>query len=211
MGRKPTRDLARLGSSLDTIDNMLYMRSVNCCLGEIVKRRESSENARSYLVDTLIIDAIMGHDIELIDKLVHRIDGAVPKEDKYDQYANLFGRALDHVLDLPLDDQLTIAPTDNVLIALAKTTVFIALTSPSNSVQKMKQKHAAVDMVFDRTGGRKTEPRMIEAVTTYKKPSWMTLPEVGGEYIVDDNEGGEDDGSVEGTTIETDALSVEDS
>ncbi len=188
MGRKPTRDLARLGSSLDTIDNMLYKRAINCSLGEIVTRRESSENVRSYLVDTMIIDAIMGLDIELIDKLVHRIDGSVPKEDSYDKYANLFGRALDLVLDMKVDEQVTISPTDNVLIAMAKAAVYVALTTPSNSVQKMKQKHAAIDMVLDRTGGRKTAPRMLESVTVYEKPSWMTLPSAGDTYIVDDTD-----------------------
>lgn len=206
MGRKPTRDLARLGSSLDTIDNMLYRRATNCCLGEIVARRESSENVRSYLVDTMIIDAVMGLDIELIDKLVHRIDGSVPKEDSYDQYANLFGRALDVVLDMRVDDQVTISPTDNVLIAMAKAAVYIAMTAPSNSVQKMKQKHAAIDMVLDRTGGRKTAPRMLDSVTVYEKPSWMTLPASGDTYIVEDTDEGGSHGSEQGAEGEAEGI-----
>lgn len=192
MGRKPTRSLAKFGSSTGSIDDMLYKRACNCTIGEIMQRRESSENARNYLVDSLIIDAVFGQDIELIDKIVHRIDGLTPKESNYDQYANLFGHAIDTVLEYKYSEQMTLNPDDPMLIAMAKVTVYIALTAPSNNVQKMKQKHAAIDMVFDRVGGKKSEPRMLETVTQYKDPSWMTLP-TGGDSDTISTEGGDSD------------------
>lgn len=178
-------------------EGLLDMYLTKVCLEmtvfEVCKGLETCLNARAYFVATLVTDAIFMQDIDSIKQIVERIDGTVPDEKERGGYANIFGDALEDVLDAGEQEQLTICPDDLVVIALAKAVVFIALSQPGKNFQMRKQKNDAVDMVFKRTGGRKTEPTKPMLETTYEDPDWMRLPDFpvqdgGDTCIMDDVE-----------------------
>jgi len=166
---------------------------------EVCKGLETCLNARAYFVATLVTDAIFEQDIDSIKQIIERVDGTVPDEKERGGFANIFGDALEDVLDSEEQEQLTIRPDDKVIIALAKATVFIALSHPGKNFQMRKQKNDAVDMVFKRTGGRKTEPTRPMLETTYEDPDWMKLPgqDGGDSSIVVDEERNEDEEPIE--------------
>lgn len=147
-----------------------------CLMGnvkKVVELRNQAANVRMFLVCDMIVNALYDMDIGLIETIVRRVDGAVPEKDKRDSFANLFGDALDDVMDMPVDQRLTVLEDDNVLIALAKVTVAVACQPTGKNPNARKDRQKAADIILQRTGGRVVEPTRIEAQTQFEQPEWM--------------------------------------
>lgn len=156
---------------------MLDFYIASICLdhtvGEVVKMRETSHNARSCWAATLVTDAIFGMDIGAISQIVSRIDGTVPATKDRNSYANIMGDAIDDVLDYTKAEQVKVRPGDLTIIALAKVVIAISMSDPGNNFSKKKEKQQAIEMVLQRTGGRKSEPTMNLLDTKFVEPAWM--------------------------------------
>jgi hypothetical protein len=147
-------------------------------IGEVFSIRETANNVRAYFVAGLIFNACFEKDILAINQIIYRLDGTVPDEGSRDNYANLIGDAIDDVMEYDKADQMTINPDDPTIIALAKTIIFIATSSPGTNYAMRKDKAMATEIVLTRTGGRKIQPTRHRIETKYKEPSWMKgLPE----------------------------------
>lgn len=169
-----------------TLDN--YM--ANVCLfrtmGDVVKSREVATNAKQYTVNSMIFNAVAEKDVDLIRTIALRIDGTVPEEDKREGYANIFGDALEDVLEMPLSDQLNIKSYDPPVIAMAKALVYIGTQPCGSNYAKRKERNLAAQMILERCGGRKVQPTRPELTVEYVEPEWMQLPT---------SEEGQEDGS----------------
>lgn len=143
-------------------------------IGEVLKTREISGNARTYFVCNLIWSAMFEQDMGIIETIVKRIDGTAPVAGNRDSFANIMGDALDDVLDMKTKEQTVIDRNDPVILALAKVVFHIA-TQPSNGNPVVKrEKQKAIDMVFERTNGRRIEPVRPVMETMYEKPEWLS-------------------------------------
>lgn len=142
-------------------------------IGELLRMRETATNARAYFVSNLVFSAIFEKDMALIEILANRIDGTVPTTTDRESFANIMGDAIDDVLDMPNRAQVVIKPDDPVIIALAKAVFAIAtLPTRGNPVLK-RERQKAVEMVYGRTSGRRTEPVKPLLETKYVEPDWM--------------------------------------
>ena len=142
-------------------------------IGEILKLHESATNAKALFVSHLIFDAVFNYDIQALKQIVARVDGAVPDSQKRRHYANIFGDALEDVLAYTDKAHLKIQPDDLVIIAMAKVCVWVSMSDPGNNAQKRKDKNDAIQMILERTGGRKSEPTKELMTTNYVEPEWM--------------------------------------
>ena len=123
-------------------------------------------NAAEFLVSRLVTDAVFSADIRAIQLIINRIDGGLPKDTEIANYRTDFGDCLNKVMELPRIEQLTVLPEDTVMMALCKSLVDIATQDiywdseklrrrrPSDSVKK--ERDAALRIILERTGGRKT-------------------------------------------------------
>ena len=142
-------------------------------IGDVLATRERAGNARTYFVTNLIWSAIFEQDMGIIETIAKRIDGTVPVAGKRDSFANIMGDAIDDVLDMEDKNQTVIDKDDPTILALAKVVFHIA-TQPTNGnpiIKKDKQK--AIDMVFERTNGRRVEPVRPQIETMYEDPEWL--------------------------------------
>lgn len=125
-----------------------------------------AKNAAEYLVARLFTDAVFSDDIRSIQLIINRIDGGLPKDTEVAYYQTEFGDCLNAVMQMTSDQQTKIDPEDTVMMALCKSLYQIAVKDiywnheanmprrPSDSVKK--ERDAAMRMVLERTGGRKT-------------------------------------------------------
>lgn len=105
--------------------------------------------------------------------IVKRIDGTAPVTGNRDSFANIMGDAIDDILDMKSKEQTVIDRDDPVILALAKVVFHIA-TQPSNGNPVVKrEKQKAIDMVFERTNGRRVEPVRPQIETMYEDPEWL--------------------------------------
>lgn len=129
--------------------------------------------ASDYLVARLYTDAIFSQDIRCIQLIINRIDGGLPKDTEVDLYKTQFGDCLNEIMGMTRDDQLMVYPEDSVMMAMCKSLFQIATKDiywdydksrsrrPSDS--EKKERDAALRMVLERTGGRKTlSPSLAE-------------------------------------------------
>lgn len=137
------------------------------------KLRETARNARHYFAARLICNAVFEQDIDILNEIVKRIDGAVPDKDDRTLFANLLGDAIEDVLDRETADQMSLDPDDPTIIALAKVVVWMAVRSVGNNVQAKKDRHKAASIVLDRTGGKRSEPVRDVVKLDYVEPDWM--------------------------------------
>lgn len=156
-----------------SLDDILTMCCLDMSIGELVEKRESSATARTYLAATMIFDAVFNANIDLVERIIERIDGTVPEAGSRDEYANLMGDALDDVLDLKHMDQIEIHPSDPVIIALAKITYFISIKEDNGNPMVRKDKNKALEIITKRTGGRKVKPTKPLIESRYEDPDWM--------------------------------------
>ena len=192
---KDTKTVAiEKGARECSLDEYVTRACLEKNMGEILALRENAANARSYFVGSTIFNAVFDQDIALIKQIANRIDGSIPTSDERNGYANIFGDAIDDVLDYRDSKQMTIYPDDPPLVAMAKVLVYIATKRVGKNAIERKERAAAVEMIFERTGGRKVEPVRLEVETTYVDPKWMLL---GGDADGDAAEEGAGDGSGE--------------
>ena len=127
----------------------------------------------------LVFDALNELDVGAIEQIIKRVDGAVPDERERDKYANLIGDALEDVLDHQyIDEVYTQDPRDITVITLAKALYIIATRPCGNDPQKRRDRAKAMEIIFQRTGGRKNIP--VKEVTEHRfvDADWMAgLPE----------------------------------
>ena len=164
----------------ENLDSYMTDLAMSRTIGEVMKMRDVSLNARTYFVTNLISMAILERDISAIVQIVNRIDGLVPDRERRDQFANYFGDALDDVMNYENKDQLRIYPDDLTIIALAKIVYHLSIQQ-AVSLAGRKDRAVAIEMVLTRTGGKITEPTRISLDAKYVKPDWMTQITDGGD------------------------------
>lgn len=163
-----------VASQAQDLDEYTTTMCLSKSIGEVLKTREISGNARTYFVCNLIWSAVFEQDMGVIETIVKRIDGTAPVTGNRDSFANLMGDAIDDVLDMDRVEQTMVDADDPVIIALAKVVFHIA-TQPSKGNPVVKRdKQKAIDMVYERTNGRRVEPVRPLIETVYKDPDWLT-------------------------------------
>ena len=127
---------------------------------------KDDDNAADFLVSRLYTDAIFSQDIRCIQLIINRIDGGLPKDTDVANYQTQFGDCLNEIMHMERMEQTKVVPTDTVMMALCKSLYQIATQDiywdheklksrrPSDSVKK--ERDAAMRMVLERSGGRKT-------------------------------------------------------
>lgn len=161
----------------NTIDEHLQQTILFKTIGEVLQLHEQATNAKALFVAHLIFDAVFNYDIQALKQIVNRVDGGIPDAQKRKHYANIFGDALEDVLGYTDKNQLKIQPGDICIIAMAKVVVWVSMSDPGNNMQKRKDKNDAIQMILERTGGRKSEPTKQLITTNYVNPEWMqSLP-----------------------------------
>lgn len=163
-----------------SIDGYLTEVCLARSMGEVVRGRERSINAKTFLVNCMIFNAVFEQDIELIKTIATRIDGTVPSEEERGGYANILGDAIEDVLSYESPQMLSVSAADTPIIAIAKVLVYTAACPAGNNVQQRKSRNLAAQMILERTGGRKVEPTRPKLETQYVKPKWMSTGEQEG-------------------------------
>lgn len=156
-------------------------------MGDVVKSRESAQNAKAYTLAQIIYNAVFEMDVDLIRTIILRIDGTIPVEDTREGYANIMGDALEDVLSYSKAEQMEIREYDTPLIAMAKALVYIGTQPCGNNYAKRKERNLAAQMILERCGGRKVQPTRLDAQIEYVEPEWMQL--MGGEEGREDDSG----------------------
>ena len=126
----------------------------------------SGRNAADFLVSRLFTDAVFSQDIRSIQLIINRIDGGLPKDTDVERYQTEFGDCLNAIMKMEDSRQAMVEPDDTVMMALCKSLYQLATQDiywnsekcckrrPTDSVKK--ERDAAMRMVLERTGGRKT-------------------------------------------------------
>jgi hypothetical protein len=157
-----------------TIDEMLTDILLTESAADVVMRADTyKQSTKSYFCAKLIFDSIFEKDINLINQIAFRIDGAVPLQKEYEHTANYLGDAITDVLENCEANKIYVYPEDTAIVAMAKVVVHIALTTPGTSVQGKKDRQLAVDIILNRTQGKVTEPVKQKLDTKYSSPDWM--------------------------------------
>lgn len=166
-------------------------------LGDVVSIAEGNrwmigmvpdQNAAEFLVSRLFTDAVFSQDIRAIQLIINRVDGGLPKDVDVDSYRTLFGDCLNEIMEMSSADQMTVKPDDTVMMALCKSLYSIAVQDiywdydkkrkrrPTDS--QKKERDAALRMVLERTGGRKTLTDVPVTTEEIEVADWIaSLPE----------------------------------
>lgn len=150
----------------------------------------NATNASSYLVCRLFTDAIFSNDIRAIQLIINRIDGGLPKDVEVDLYQTQFSDCLNEVMQMELDDRFKVHPDDTVMLALCKSLYVIATQDiywdPRKQARRKRapvdlkqERDAALRMILDRTGGRKTLTVANKVTEEIETADWVaSLPGV---------------------------------
>lgn len=142
------------------------------------------KNAADFLVSRLFTDAVFSQDIRAIQLIINRIDGGLPKDVDVDRYQTEFGDCLNEIMLMEDSRQAMVEPEDTVMMALCKSLYHLATQdiywnaekhcsrTPSESVKK--ERDAALRMVLERTGGRKTLSSLPQKVDEVEIAGWIT-------------------------------------
>lgn len=180
-----------------TVDESIA-RLANERIGDVVSIAEgnrfmigmaTAQNAADYLVSRLFTDAVFSNDIRSIQLIINRIDGGLPKDVDVARYQTEFGDCLNAIMKMTNDEQTKVVPEDTVMMALCKSLYYIATQdifwdhdklrkkNPSDSVKK--ERDAALRMVLERTGGRKTLAEIPVEHEDVEIAPWIAeLPEI---------------------------------
>lgn len=128
--------------------------------------RPGTKNAAAYLVCRLFTDAIFSQDIRAMQLIINRIDGGLPKDVEVDDYRTQFSDCLNEVMAMESGEQMKLKPDDTVMMALCKSLYAMSVqdiywdeerqTMRRPSTEKKQERDAALRMVLERIGGRKT-------------------------------------------------------
>lgn len=144
-----------------------------------------SANATTFLVARLFTDAVFNQDIRAIQNIINRIDGGLPKDTDVDQCQTKFGDCINELLGYPLDQRHRISPDDSIMMAMCKSLYDIATQDIYwNEEKQMKirkpptdkknERDAAMRMILDRAGGRKTHMEKIAEKESPKIAGWIS-------------------------------------
>ena len=161
-------------------------------MGQVVQRAEGSfpriatlnGNARSHLVARLFTDAVFNQDIRAMQLVISRIDGGLKNDVEMSGYETEFSESLTAVLELEDGEKLKIVPEDTVMTAMCKSLVDMAcrdIYSDARAAGKRKpsteakqERDAAMRIVIERSGGKKTTPiAQPEDVEPVKLAGWI--------------------------------------
>lgn len=130
--------------------------------------RGESENAADFLVCRMFTDAIFNEDIRAIQLIINRIDGGLPKDTEMSEYQTQFSDCFNEIMQMKNSEHLKLNPDDTVMMALCKALYALAtqdiywdpvyMRKRRPSTDKKQERDAALRMVLERTGGRKTTP-----------------------------------------------------
>lgn len=151
--------------------------------------RKGSPNAATYLVCRLFTDAIFSEDIRAIQLIINRVDGGLPKDVEVDDYQTQFSDCLNEIMSVSDGSQLKVLPDDTVMMALCKALYALATQDiywdPKRgqmrrpSTDRKQERDAAMRMVLERTGGRKTLVAKHEVKDEIEDADWIAaLPGV---------------------------------
>lgn len=174
--------LARIsGQDVDAnISAMAQMR-----MGDVVRISEGvnpeigfphgAYNAARFLVARLFTDAVFNSDVRAMQLIINRVDGGLPRDVDVNRYRTLFGDCMQQVVSCTDGTQLKVLPDDTVMMAMCKSLYDMAVRDiyvnpetgrkrrPTDS--EKKERDAAMKIVLDRCGGRRT----LESVEVEKE------------------------------------------
>lgn len=162
-------------------------------------------NAKGHLVSQMYTDAVFNQDIRVIQTIINRIDGGLPKDTDLDSYQTLFGDCMNAVLEITDGTQLKVTPEDTVMMALCKSLYDIATADIYNeiktdkhgnrwsrkitpSTERKQARDSALRLVLERAGGRKTA--ILAAADTREEvvvADWIQQALPGGEAASESN------------------------
>lgn len=136
-----------------------------------------------YWISTVVRDAIAQLDIAAIKTIIQRLDGGVPDKKNRDNYANYIGMFLEEVMSYPIEEVRVLRFDDNVYIALAKAILHISLQKPIDNNAR-RDKNLATEIIFERCGGRVSEPVKELMDVRYVEPDWMNQLPSGDNSVL---------------------------
>ena len=146
--------------------------------------RDGSPNAAMYLVCRMFTDAIFSQDIRTIQLIINRVDGGLPKDVEVDDYQTQFSDCLNRIMEMPLDDKLKVRPDDTVMMALCKALYSLSVQDiywddrkgrlRRPSTDRKQERDAALRMVLERTGGRKTLVVASQVKEEVMEADWLS-------------------------------------
>jgi hypothetical protein len=153
-------------------------------MGQVVYRNEydlprvgngpsTHQDAKAYLASQMFTDAVFNQDIRVIQTIINRIDGGLPKDTEIEGYQTLFGDCMNLVLDMDDSIKLKVMPEDTVMMALCKSLYDLATADiyhvmksdvhgnkwakkVNPTTEKKQARDSAMRLVLERAGGRKT-------------------------------------------------------
>jgi hypothetical protein len=157
------------------------------------------QDAKAYLASQMYTDAVFNQDIRVIQTIINRVDGGLPKDIDVAEYQTLFGDCMNQVLDMDDSIKLKVMPNDTVMMALCKSLydlatadIYHVMKSDVNgnkwakkvnpSTERKQARDSALRMVLERAGGRKTSvPAKSAELGQVVVASWITaaLPQEG--------------------------------
>lgn len=145
---------------------------------------DGTANAATYLVCRMFTDAIFSQDIRAIQLIINRVDGGLPKDVEVDDYRTQFSDCLNEIMSMPIGDQLKLTPDDTVMMALCKSLYALSVQDiywdndrgvmRRPSTDKKQERDAALRMVLERTGGRKTLVVAHEEREAVEEADWIS-------------------------------------
>lgn len=145
--------------------------------------REGGSNAALYLVCRLFTDAIFSQDIRAIQLIINRVDGGLPKDVEINDYQTRFSDCLNEIMAMQAGEQLKLQPDDTVMMGLCKSLYALSVQDiywddrkghlRRPSTDKKQERDAALRMVLERTGGRKTLVVQKEIKEDLEEADWI--------------------------------------
>lgn len=146
--------------------------------------RDGSPSAAAYLVSRLFTDAIFSQDIRAMQLIINRVDGGLPKDVEVHDYRTEFSDCLNEIMAMERGDQLRLLPQDTVMMALCKSLYALSVQDiywdeakgrmRRPSTDRKQERDAALRMVLERTGGRKTLVAKADAREELVEADWVT-------------------------------------
>ncbi len=145
--------------------------------------RGESENAADFLVCRMFTDAIFNEDIRTIQLIINRIDGGLPKDVEMSEYQTQFSDCFNEIMQMDNAEKVKLLPDDTVMMALCKALYALATQDiywdqdlqrkRRPSTDKKQERDAALRMVLERTGGRKTTPVATKDAEQIETADWI--------------------------------------
>lgn len=146
-------------------------------------RPMSRGTAAEFLVSRLYCDAVFNQDIRAIQLIISRIDGGVPTDEQVSEFKTMFGDCLGELMCATRAEQLMVYPEDTVMEAMCKSLFDLATMDiyamarergrrkPSTDLKN--DRDAAMRMILERVGGRRTHSLEEHAEEIVEEAGWL--------------------------------------